>query len=67
MAKKIVQNSLTEALGLDLYNQYGDVTSQLVNPLGIGYNISYGLLTLLPYPLSYAYKQYGFLTPDPLI
>lgn len=61
MAKKIVQNSLTEALGLDLYNQYGDITSQLVNPVGIGYNISYGLLTLLPYPLSYAYKQYGFL------
>ena len=60
MAKRI-ENSLSEALGLDLYNQYGNATSQLVNPASIGYNISYGLITLLPYPLSYAYKQYGFL------
>ena len=60
MAKRI-EHSLSEALGLDLYNRYGDATSQLVNPANIGYNISYGLITLLPYPLSYAYKQYGFL------
>ena len=59
--KKILENSLTEALGLEQYAYNPAVHSALVNPAGIGYNISYNLLTLYPYPLSYAYKQYGFL------
>lgn len=59
-----IENSLSEALNLptEYYNNisfYGK--SQLLNPWTLGYNISYGLLSLYPYPLSYAYKQYGFL------
>lgn len=55
------ENSLPEALGLpeSCYSQ--GVVSPILNPQAVGYNISYDLLTLAPYPLSYAYKQYGFL------
>lgn len=59
MKKKILENSLGEALGLDGYTN--DEISQLVNPGQVNYDISYTLLSLYPYPLSYAYKQYGFL------
>lgn len=59
MKKKTIENSLGEALGVDSYVNEGQ--SQLVNPAQVGYDISYNLLSLYPYPLSYAYKQYGFL------
>ncbi|MBQ8677317.1 MAG: DUF1073 domain-containing protein [Alphaproteobacteria bacterium] len=59
--KRILENSLTEALGLEQYAYNPAANSALVNPANLGYNISYNLLTLYPYPLSYAYKQYGFL------
>lgn len=59
-----IENSLQEALGLPTEYYGGSVLtgkSALLNPWELGYNISYNLLTLYPYPLSYAYKQYGFL------
>ena len=58
------ENSLTEALSLPMENYGGSIItgkSATLNPWSLGYNISYNLLTLMPYPLSYAYKQYGFL------
>lgn len=59
--KKVLENSLPEALGLEQYAYNPAAHSTLVNPANLGYNISYNLLTMYPYPLSYAYKQYGFL------
>ena len=59
MAKKIINNSLSEAIGVDGTPDYEP--SQLVNLGQIGNDISMVLLTLYPYTLSYAYKQYGFL------
>lgn len=59
MKKKIINNSLSEALGVDQYG--GGEISELVNVGQLGNDISMTLLTLYPYALSYAYKQYGFL------
>lgn len=59
MKKKIINNSLSEALGVDQYG--GGEISELVNVGQLGNDISMTLLTLFPYALSYAYKQYGFL------
>lgn len=59
-----IENSLTEALDLPIDNYGGSIItgqSAALNMATIGYNLSYNLLTLYPYPLSYAYKQYGFL------
>ena len=53
------ENSLPEALGLPYDGGYN--TSPVLNLGSIAYNTSYNLLTLLPVPLTYAYKQYGFL------
>ena len=51
----ILENSLGEALGVD------GIVSPTLNPYALSYNVSYDLLTMHPYMLSYAYKQYGFL------
>lgn len=59
MKKKSIENSLSEAIGVDQYTN--DEVSQLVNLGQIGNDISMQLLSLYPYVLSYAYKQYGFL------
>lgn len=58
-----MDNSLGDALGLpdNCYNGGMLSQSQLLNPAALGWNVSYNLLTMYPYLLSYAYKQYGFL------
>lgn len=66
MAKKdfgTLENGLSDAIGLPEYYGGSVLTgkSPLLNPYSIGYNISYDLISLYPYMLSYAYKQYGFL------
>ena len=57
--KNRLENSLPEALGLPYDG--GCNTSPVLSLGSIAYNTSYNLLTLLPFPLTYAYKQYGFL------
>lgn len=59
MKKKSIENSLSEAIGVDQYTN--DEVSQIVSLRQIGDDISMNLLSLYPYVLSYAYKQYGFL------
>lgn len=64
MEQRKIENSLPEALGLPTEYYGGEIItgkSPLLNPYSVGYNLSYNLLTLYPYTLSYAYKQYGFL------
>ena len=56
----IINNSLPEALGIPEIIQ-GQNTSPLLEPYILAGDVSYQLLTMLPYTLSYAYKQYGFL------
>lgn len=59
---KVLENSLAEALAIPEPTGAPLVgKSNLVNSLQLGYDISYSLLSLMPYMLSYAYKQYGFL------
>lgn len=56
-----LENSLPEALSLPYDGCGQSTTSPVLNIGSIAYNTSYNLLTLLPFPLTYAYKQYGFL------
>jgi phage-related protein (TIGR01555 family) len=63
--KEIIRldNSLTEALGLQDAGYNGGMLAQnpALNVGGLRYNVTYNLLTMYPWLLSYAYKQYGFL------
>jgi phage-related protein (TIGR01555 family) len=58
----IINNSLSEALSLNpVMGQELVSSSPLLDPYILSGDVSYQLLTMLPYTLSYAYKQYGFL------
>lgn len=58
----ILNNSLSEALSINpTMGQELVSTSPLLDPYILSGEVSYELITLLPYTLSYAYKQYGFL------
>ncbi|MEE0061143.1 MAG: DUF1073 domain-containing protein [Acutalibacteraceae bacterium] len=62
--KKMIKlnNSLSEALGITpVVGRELTSTSPLLDPYILAGDVSYDLLTMLPYTLSYAYKQYGFL------
>lgn len=62
MENKILENSLSEALALPEPCGAPIVgKSNLVIADGLDYDVSINLITLRPYLLSYAYKQYGFL------
>lgn len=56
---KLENGALTDALGLNPDQVSG--ISPIVNSMGVYPNISYMLLTLQPYMLSYAYNSYGFI------
>lgn len=57
-----LNNSLSEALSLNpVMGQELVSSSPLLDPYILSGDVSYQLLTMLPYTLSYAYKQYGFL------
>lgn len=57
-----LNNSLSEALSLNpQMGQELTSTSPLLDPYILAGDVSYQLVTMLPYTLSYAYKQYGFL------
>ncbi len=57
-----LNNSLSEALSLNpVMGQELTSSSPLLDPYILSGDVSYQLLTMLPYTLSYAYKQYGFL------
>lgn len=56
----IINNSLCEAIGIPEVAQDGS-TSPLLSPYIVSRDVSYQLLSMYPYTLSYAYKQYGFL------
>lgn len=65
MSKKLpakLNNSLSEALSLNpVYGQEIGNNSPMLEPYILSEDVSYQLLTMFPYTLSYAYKQYGFL------
>lgn len=56
----VINNSLAEALSIPEITSNGSV-SPLLDPYILAGDVSYDLITMLPYTLSYAYKQYGFL------
>ena len=58
----ILNNSLSEAIGIpETCGRELVGSSPLLDPYILAGDVSYSLLTMLPYTLSYAYKQYGFL------
>lgn len=56
-----MENSLPEALGLPFGDYGAGYKSPNLALSSLAYNTSYNLLTLMPMPITYAYKQYGFL------
>lgn len=61
MAEEILQNStLSAGLGIDQAVAENNKNA-LVNLMGVYPNVSYNLISLQPYMLTYAYKTYGFV------